>query len=67
MDSFNKHHVFIRELFKIKTILFVRKLESIQTMTIDTLGQKLKELKIPEDRYFLHGLYGSSSQRTNWP
>lgn len=30
-------------------------------MTIQELHIKLKELGIPEDRYFLHGLYGSTN------
>ena len=29
-------------------------------MTIEELYNKLVELQIPEDRYYLHGLYGSS-------
>jgi len=29
-------------------------------MTIADLHTKLKEKGIPEDRYFLHGLYGST-------
>ncbi|RZK04096.1 MAG: hypothetical protein EOO46_17520 [Flavobacterium sp.] len=29
-------------------------------MTIEELHNKLVELKIPEDRYYLHGLYGSA-------
>ena len=29
-------------------------------MTIQELHNKLAELQIPEDRYYLHGLYGSS-------
>lgn len=29
-------------------------------MTIEELYKKLVELQIPEDRYYLHGLYGSS-------
>ena len=29
-------------------------------MTIKELHNKLVELQIPEDRYYLHGLYGSS-------
>ena len=29
-------------------------------MTIEELYNKLAELQIPEDRYYLHGLYGSS-------
>jgi len=29
-------------------------------MTIKELHNKLKELNIPEERYFLHGLYGST-------
>jgi len=30
-------------------------------MTIQELSIKLKELGVPEDRYYLHGLYGSTS------
>jgi hypothetical protein len=29
-------------------------------MTIAELHNKLKELGIPEDRYYIHGLYGST-------
>jgi hypothetical protein len=29
-------------------------------MTIEQLHKKLTELKIPEDHYYLHGLYGST-------
>lgn len=32
-------------------------------MTIRELYIKLKELGIPEDRYYLHGLYGSTSDQ----
>lgn len=30
-------------------------------MTLNELYYKLKELGVPEDRYYLHGLYGSLS------
>lgn len=30
-------------------------------MTLNELYIKLKELGIPEDRYYLHGLYGSTN------
>lgn len=30
-------------------------------MTLQELHIKLKELGVPEDRYYLHGLYGSTS------
>lgn len=30
-------------------------------MTIQELYIKLKELGVPEDRYYLHGLYGSTN------
>jgi hypothetical protein len=29
-------------------------------MTIEQLHNKLAELKVPADRYYLHGLYGST-------
>jgi len=30
-------------------------------MTLQELSIKLQELGVPEDRYYLHGLYGSTS------
>jgi hypothetical protein len=30
-------------------------------MTLQELHIKLKELEVPEDRYYMHGLYGSTN------